>query len=236
VTSNARILKLFSLPYIPSELPNTLRPIAEFHTPAPSRNFEEHGLSYEQWKSVLHLSTRWSFASLRKLALKSIYPPTPFDRLLLARTYSVDHWVLPALSALCERTKPIILKEACQMNIEDVVLVATVREEIRNQRPIVDTAEIKRRIGAAQVRMVTHVADDDDDPFSSESEADEREPMHPSAKTGTSTGAKEDGYNGTKEVAATSTTTPKVVDRRGDEHSVSPCAVWPVKPLMRRRI
>jgi hypothetical protein len=106
------------------------------------------------------------------------------------------------------------------MRIEDVVLVTTVREEIRDRRPH-DTAEIKRRIEGAQVRMVVHVADDKDDPISSESEADEREPPKEAA-TGTSTGAKADSYNGTKEVAVA--TTSKVVDRHGDEHSVS--RVW----------
>ncbi len=106
------------------------------------------------------------------------------------------------------------------MRIEDVVLVATVREEIRNRRPH-DTAEIKRRIEAAQVRMVAHVADDKDNPVSSESEADEREPPK-EAVTGTRTGAKADSYNGAKEVAVA--TTSKVVDRHGDEHSVS--RVW----------
>ncbi|KAH9024294.1 hypothetical protein EDB84DRAFT_1580288 [Lactarius hengduanensis] len=65
-------------------------------------NFEAHELTYEQWKSVLHLSTRWGFASLRKLAIKSIKPPTSHDKFVLARTYSVDHWVLPALTALCK--------------------------------------------------------------------------------------------------------------------------------------
>ncbi|KAI9465230.1 hypothetical protein BJY52DRAFT_1164882, partial [Lactarius psammicola] len=94
-------------------------------------NFGVHELTYEQWKSVLHLSTRWGFASLRKLALKSIKPPTSHDQFILARTYSIDHWVLPALTALCERTLPLSLDEALQMSMEDVILVATVREEVR---------------------------------------------------------------------------------------------------------
>jgi len=105
---------------------------------ASASDFEEHSLSYEQWKSVLHLASRWGFASLRKLALKSIKPPTPFDQLLLSRAYSIDHWVLPALSALCERTVPLNLNEARQMNIEDVVLITTVREEISNHALEVD--------------------------------------------------------------------------------------------------
>ena len=114
------------------------------------RNFEGHELSYEQWKSVLHLSTRWGFASLRKLALKSIRPPTSHDQLVLARTYSVKEWVLPALTALCSKSLPLSLDEARQMDIEDVILVATVREEIRGGALRVDAADIQRHVEMAQ--------------------------------------------------------------------------------------
>jgi hypothetical protein len=198
-------------------------PVAKFYTPVPARNFEEHVLSYEQWKSVLHLSTRWGFNSLRKLALKSIDPPTSFHRLLLARTYNVDHWALPALSALCERKRPINIKEARQMNMEDVVLVTTVREEVRNLGPFVDTTVIKGRIEAAQVRMIAHLANGDDNSVDSGSEADER-PSLWKAVTGI-IGAKGDGTENTAAAIP-----PKVVDASGNgggEHSVSPCALWP---------
>ena len=100
---------------------------------------------------MLHLSTRWGFASVRRLALGSIKPPTAHDRLLLARTYSVDDWVIPALSALCERTTPLSLSEARQMSIEDVVLVSTVREDIRSHMLQVDSAEIPLRVEAEQL-------------------------------------------------------------------------------------
>ena len=112
------------------------------------RDFEGNNFSYEEWKSVLHLSTRWDFSSIRRLALGSINPPTAHDRLLLARTYSVDDWVTPALSALCERTTPLSLSEARQMSIEDVVLVSTVREDIRSRALQVDLAEIPLRVEA----------------------------------------------------------------------------------------
>jgi len=115
------------------------------------RDFEGNHFSYEEWKSVLHLSTRWGFASIRRLALGSIEPPTPHDRLLLARTYSVDDWVFPALSALCERTAPLSLSEARQMSIEDVVLVSTVREDIRSHALQVDLDEIPLRVEAEQL-------------------------------------------------------------------------------------
>ena len=100
---------------------------------------------------MLHLSTRWGFASIHRLALNSIKPPTAHDRLLLARSYSVDDWVIPALSALCERATPLSLSEARQMSIEDVVLVSTVREDIRNHALQVDLTEIPLRVEAEQL-------------------------------------------------------------------------------------
>ncbi|KAH9175013.1 hypothetical protein EDB89DRAFT_1883674 [Lactarius sanguifluus] len=112
--------------------------------------FEAHELTYEQWKSVLHLSTRWGFASLRKLALKFIKPPTSHDQFVLARTYSVDHWVLPALTALCGRSLPLSLDEARQMSMDDLILVATVREEIRGGALRIDVADIPRHVEVAQ--------------------------------------------------------------------------------------
>jgi hypothetical protein len=112
------------------------------------RDFEEHNLSYQQWKSVLHLSTCWGFASIRKLALKFINPPTPHDRLMLARTYAVNQWVVPALTALCERADPLTLTEARPMRIEDIVLVAAVREEVRG----------RGRIDASKVTRIVEVA------------------------------------------------------------------------------
>ena len=125
------------------------------------RNFEAHELSYEQWKSVLHLSTRWGFASLRKLALKSIRPPTSHDQLVLARTYSVEEWVLPALTALCSRSLPLSLDEARQMDIEDVILVAAVREEIRGGALRVNAADIPQYVEMAQGnRLVSKVYSD----------------------------------------------------------------------------
>jgi hypothetical protein len=148
VISNAETSRHSSLSYILSKFVGP--PFTCILSVSTHRNFEKHGLSYKEWVSVLHLSTRWGFASLRKLALASIEPPTPYERLLLARTYSIDDWVIPALSSLCERTAPLSLDEARQMKIEDVVIVATVRENIRDLRVRVDAAEIRRRVEAAQ--------------------------------------------------------------------------------------
>jgi len=151
VISKVKTLRLSSLSYTPSEISGSLFISLLIEAYLLFRSFEENRLSYEEWKSVLHLSTRWGFASLRKRALSSIEPPTPHDRLLLARTFSVNDWVVPALSALCERATPLTVSEARQMDIEDVVLVSTVREDIRGCMLRVDSAEIPLRVEAEQL-------------------------------------------------------------------------------------
>jgi hypothetical protein len=150
---NARISMLCFPSYIQSELKCALASLFCSYGcgTTSASDFEEHSLSYEQWKSVLSLSTLWGFASLRRLALKSIDPPTPFDQLLLARAYSVDDWVSAALTALCERTVPLSLSEARQMTVEDVVLITTVREGIRPHALQVDPDEIPNCIEAVKI-------------------------------------------------------------------------------------
>lgn len=205
-------LKLFSPSCIPREFISPL-PCPRVYTP--TRDFDEHNLSYEQWRSVLNLSTRWGFASLRKLALRSVKPPTPCDQLLLARTYGIDHWVLPSLSALCERTTPISINEARQMRIEDVVLVATVREDIRNGG---SKTEIPRLIEATQTR-IAQTAGDVIGPASWKSIVVPKEPVLAEA-VDANPGAEVDSDSGSKTVA----TSPEKddSDKRGsDEHLVS---------------
>ena len=152
-----------------------------------SRNFEEHELTYEQWKSVLHLSTRWGFVSLRKLALRSIKPPTPHDQLILARTYSVEHWVLPSLTALCSRTLPLSLGEARQMSMEDVILVATLREGIRGEALRVDATDIPRHVAEAEVEAQQAKLEDETKGIA---DAEAREKREAEAKTKAEVNAK----------------------------------------------
>ncbi|KAI0262151.1 hypothetical protein BC834DRAFT_892163 [Gloeopeniophorella convolvens] len=115
--------------------------------------FDENKHSYEQWKAVLHLSTLWGFASVRRLALASLKPPTPFDQLLLGRAYSVDHYIVPALSLLCERPEPLTLGEVRQMSAEDVVLITSVRESIRGPMLNFELSEISNLVQLMQSRL-----------------------------------------------------------------------------------
>jgi len=104
--------------------------------------------SFEELSSILDLSTRWGFTSIRDLAIRCLKPPSPHQRLILGRKYSVKQWILPALQALCERPQPLTLDEARVMDFEDVVLVGSVREAVRSNTLTVKPTEIKDCIEA----------------------------------------------------------------------------------------
>jgi hypothetical protein len=104
--------------------------------------------SFEEWSSILDLSTRWGFTSVRDLALRCANPPSAYHRLLLARKHAIDQWILPALSELCERPQPLSVDEARLMDVEDIVLVGSVRESVRSHALSVNSAEIKDCIEA----------------------------------------------------------------------------------------
>jgi len=106
------------------------------------------------------------------------------------------------------------------MRIEDVVLVATVREDIRNDDD--SKTEISLRIEATQAR-IAHTAGDVIGPASLKSVAVPTEPVSVEA-VDAGPGAEADSDNGSKTVA----TSPEedYSDKRGsDEQLVSPSAV-----------
>jgi hypothetical protein len=88
--------------------------------------------TFEEWSSILDLSTRWSFTSIRELAIRCMKSPDPLNRLLMARKHAVEQWILPALLELCERPEPLSLEEARLMDFEDVLLVGSVRQKARS--------------------------------------------------------------------------------------------------------
>ena len=102
--------------------------------------------TFEEWSSILDLSTRWGFTSIRDLAIRCITymvppysrcqstrePPIILSQLLLARKHAVGHWIVPALLELCKRPEPLSLEEARLMDFEDVLFVGSIRQAVRS--------------------------------------------------------------------------------------------------------
>ncbi|KAI9508388.1 hypothetical protein F5148DRAFT_916261 [Russula earlei] len=104
--------------------------------------------SFEELSSILDLSSRWGFTSIRDLAIRCLKPPTPHQRLLLGRRYAIEQWILPALQELCEGSDPLTSDEARLMRFEDVILIGSVREAVRSRRLAVEAAGIRDCIEA----------------------------------------------------------------------------------------
>ena len=104
------------------------------------------GYSFEELTSILDLSTRWGFTSIRDMAIRCLKSPTAHQRLILGRKYGIDQWILPALQELCERPEPPTRDEARLMGLEDVILIGSVREKVRT-----------RALPASPVRMMERI-------------------------------------------------------------------------------
>jgi hypothetical protein len=106
------------------------------------------GYSFEELSSILDLSTRWGFTSIRDMAIRCLKPPKAHQRLILGRKHGIDQWILPALQELCERPEPPTPDEARLMGLEDVILVGSVREKVRTHALTANSAGIMDRIKA----------------------------------------------------------------------------------------
>jgi len=91
---------------------------------------QQDAMSSTEWTSVLKLSTMWSFDDLRDLAILNMSQLSidPIERAALAKEYSIDEWLLPALNELAQREEPIGIEEARRLGWETALQIAAVRE------------------------------------------------------------------------------------------------------------
>ncbi|KAI6106215.1 hypothetical protein EV401DRAFT_2060475 [Pisolithus croceorrhizus] len=89
-----------------------------------------HG--FEQWTSVLKLSTAWNFERLRQAAIDALTESGigAVDRAVLSQRYYIKNWLLPALNELARRPEPITLEEARRMGVDIALKLASVRERV----------------------------------------------------------------------------------------------------------
>jgi hypothetical protein len=91
-------------------------------------------MTWQQWASVLKLSTIWGFHAVREKAVQglSLLSLEPIDKLILAKKYHVDAWLVPVLQVLARREESLSLDEARRLTKvvgwEFVVHLGRVRE------------------------------------------------------------------------------------------------------------
>ncbi|KAI0048852.1 hypothetical protein FA95DRAFT_1490244 [Auriscalpium vulgare] len=99
--------------------------------PSDLNDQETDVFTVDGWTSVLHLATKWHFASARARAIRHLQDITqPFERLVLGRTYGVDDWVVPALAAVCMRWASLNVGEIELLLRLDLACIGAVRDYI----------------------------------------------------------------------------------------------------------
>lgn len=90
--------------------------------------------SQDEWLSILHLATTWSFDDLRILSidrLGSLPTTSAIDKLLMGRNYDVSHWITEAYVAVCQRDEPLTLAECDKLSVVDIVGINSARHKAR---------------------------------------------------------------------------------------------------------
>ncbi|KAI5997632.1 hypothetical protein F5J12DRAFT_333967 [Pisolithus orientalis] len=113
----------------------------EFESLLRALMYRQHGtnrgsdLDYDQWVSVLKLSTMWEFTGLRNAAIRyldhPLRPLDPISKVELALQYNIEEWLLPALLVLARRSAPISIEEGRRIGFENALKLASVREKFR---------------------------------------------------------------------------------------------------------
>lgn len=90
----------------------------------------------EEWVSVLNLATKWEYLHIRDLAVAHLseIKVDAVKRIVLAKTYSVDDWLLLGYMELAKRVSPIDMDEASRIGLESTLRLYQAREEVAKMR------------------------------------------------------------------------------------------------------
>lgn len=97
-------------------------------------------MTWEEWSSVLRLSTMWGFARIRAIAITKLSELSldPIDKIILAKQHDVGEWLAPALNEVARREASICLDDVTRLEPvvgwDFILKIAQVRESlVRNE-------------------------------------------------------------------------------------------------------
>ncbi|KZP29670.1 hypothetical protein FIBSPDRAFT_680093, partial [Athelia psychrophila] len=84
----------------------------------------------QEWSGILHLADKWSFQSIRALAIAQIAPiASPTDKIVFGKLYGVNEWLISAYHAVCTRPDALCLEEGRRLGVDDVIRINAIRQE-----------------------------------------------------------------------------------------------------------
>jgi hypothetical protein len=97
----------------------------------------------DDWASVLHIASEFGFDSIRRLAVRNLFPlASPVDKIVFGHRYGISEWLLDAYVAVCTRSEPITREEGDALGVKDIIQIGGIREAIA------------RGIAPSQLRLV----------------------------------------------------------------------------------
>ncbi|KAF7981366.1 hypothetical protein HWV62_33835 [Athelia sp. TMB] len=83
----------------------------------------------DQWTSILHLSAKWGFESIKLLAIDRLTAyAAPIDKIVLGRRYGIDDWLPSSYEAVCMRVDPLTMEEGMKLGLEDAIRISAARQ------------------------------------------------------------------------------------------------------------
>ncbi|KZP04293.1 hypothetical protein FIBSPDRAFT_709526, partial [Athelia psychrophila] len=83
----------------------------------------------EEWSGILYLADKWSFQSIRTLAIAQIAPiASPIDKIVFGRLYDVNEWLTGAYHAVCTRLDALSLEEGRRLGVDDAIRINSIRQ------------------------------------------------------------------------------------------------------------
>ncbi|KIK60800.1 hypothetical protein GYMLUDRAFT_43420 [Collybiopsis luxurians FD-317 M1] len=92
--------------------------------------YEIHGV--DGWSTVLKVATALNMRDIRNLAIKQLAEiAPPADRIMMAKKYHVQSWMIPAFKELCASTEPISEEEGHKLGVEGLIKLAQMKHELQ---------------------------------------------------------------------------------------------------------
>lgn len=124
----------------------------------PRNVFQPEDLSFEDWVSVLKLSTLWNFEEARKCAINNL-PFTDFEhpvtRIELAMRYKVRQWYFPALQKLATQQYSFETQDVERLGLNFAMKVVELRGRVQGFERAMTVTSATRK----PVVPVLHVTD-----------------------------------------------------------------------------
>ncbi|KAF9021717.1 hypothetical protein BDP27DRAFT_1439103 [Rhodocollybia butyracea] len=93
-------------------------------------------LSFHEWLSVLKLADQWCMDAVRAHAIEMMtdIAVDPVEKVVVARKYSISHWIAPALNSILQRSQTLNETDVNRLGLSTALHLVEIRERLKQDR------------------------------------------------------------------------------------------------------